>query len=128
MIRMRDRKQFVIRLGMITVLIGALCTLVPSALGQTRPEVLAAGASANVWLAGGEAVVETPQPEQVVPRTTLSATPWGHSGAGVAQKRDRALPLPENYNPDMAAGTHRDRLCSGSRHRGHASQGLFLLA
>jgi len=38
---------------MITVLIGALCTLVPSALGQTRPEVLAAGASANVGLAGG---------------------------------------------------------------------------
>ena len=82
MIRMRDRKQFVIRLGMIAVLIGTLCTLVPCALGQTRPEVLAAGASA--------------------------------SGAGVAQKRDRALPLPENDNPDMAAGTHRDRLCSGS--------------
>jgi len=77
MIRMRDRKQFVIRLGMITVLISTLCTLVPSALGQTRPEVLAAGASANVWLAGGEAVVETPQPEQVVPSTTLPATPWG---------------------------------------------------
>jgi hypothetical protein len=38
----------------------------------------------------------------------------GHAGAGVAQKRDRALPLPENYNPDMAAGTHGDRLCSGS--------------
>jgi len=77
LIRMRDRKQFVIRLGMITVLIGTLCTLVPSALGQTRPEVLAAGASANVWLAGGEAFVETPQPEQVVPSTPLPATPWG---------------------------------------------------
>lgn len=75
--RMRDRKQYDVRLGIIAVLVGALCTLVPSALGQTTPEVLPAGASANVWLAGGQAIVETPQPEQVVQSAPLPATPWG---------------------------------------------------
>ena len=75
--RMKDRKHFVVRLGMITVLIVTLCTLVPNVFGQTKPEVLAAGASANVWLAGSQAVVETPQPEQIEPATPLPATPWG---------------------------------------------------
>ena len=51
----------------------------------------------------------TGRPEHASPSHAM-----GHAGAGVAQKRDRALPLPENYNPDMAAGTHGDRLCSGS--------------
>src|SRR4029077_19839829 len=72
---MRNPKQYVFRLGMITVLAGTLCTLVPSALGQT-PEALPASASANVWAAGGQTIGEIPQPEQIVPET-LPPTPWG---------------------------------------------------
>jgi hypothetical protein len=75
--RMRDPQPYAVRLGIFAVVVGAICTLVPSALGQTTPEVLVAGASANVWLAGGEAVVETPQSEQIEPATPLPATPWG---------------------------------------------------
>jgi hypothetical protein len=75
--RMRDPKQYVVRLGIIAVLAGALCTLVPPALGQTMPEALPAAASANVWAAGSQAIVETTQPEQIVPATPLPATPWG---------------------------------------------------
>jgi hypothetical protein len=75
--RMRDPKQYIVRLGIIAVLAGALCTLVPSALGQTMPEALPAGASANVWAAGDQAIVETTQLEQIVPATPLPATPWG---------------------------------------------------
>jgi hypothetical protein len=39
--------------------------------------VLPAGASANVWLAGSQAIVEAAQPEQTVPSAPLPATPWG---------------------------------------------------
>jgi hypothetical protein len=46
-------------------------------LGQRTPEVLAAGATANVWQAGGEAIAEITQPEQIEPATPLPATPWG---------------------------------------------------
>jgi hypothetical protein len=75
---MRDPKPYyVVRLGIFAVVVGAICTLVPSALGQTKPEVLPAGASANVWLAGGQAIVEATQPEQTVPSAPLPATPWG---------------------------------------------------
>jgi hypothetical protein len=74
---MRDPKPYVVRLGIFAVVVGAICTLVPSALGQTKPEVLPAGASANVWLAGGQAIVEAAQPEQTVPSGPLPATPWG---------------------------------------------------
>jgi len=74
--RIRDSKQYVVRLGLIAIL-ASVCTLVPSASGQTMPEALPAGASANVWFAGGEAIVETPQLEQIVPTTSLAPTPWG---------------------------------------------------
>lgn len=70
----KQRKDF-FRLGIIAVLAGALCILVSSALGQTRPEALPAGASANVWL--GQAIAETTQPEQIVPATPLPSTAWG---------------------------------------------------
>jgi hypothetical protein len=75
--RMRDQEPYVVRLGIFAVVVAAICALVPSALGQTKPEVLAAGASANVWLAGGEAIAEIAQPEQIEPATPLPATPWG---------------------------------------------------
>ena len=72
--RTRDSKQYLVRLGMFAVLAGALCTRVPSALGQT-PETLPASATANVWQAGGQE--ETTQADQIVPPTPLPATPWG---------------------------------------------------
>jgi hypothetical protein len=75
--RMRGQEPYVVRLGIFAVVVAAICALVPSALGQTKPEVLAAGASANVWLAGGEAIAEIAQPEQIEPATPLPATPWG---------------------------------------------------
>lgn len=67
----------VLRFGILAILMGLLCTpLVPSASGQTVPEALPAAASANVWLAGGQAIVEPTQP-QIVQGTPLPATPWG---------------------------------------------------
>lgn len=74
--RMEIQEPLVVRLGIVAVLAATLCTLVPSALGQT-PEALPAYASANVWAAGGQTIDETPQPEQIVPETPLPATPWG---------------------------------------------------
>ncbi len=74
--RVRDSKQSVLWVGVLAILI-TLCTLVPSALSQTMPEPLPAAASANVWLAGGEAIVETPQTEEIVPATPLAPTSWG---------------------------------------------------
>jgi len=75
--RRRGLVQFVIRLGMIAVLTGAVSTLIPSALGQTTPKALPAGAWENAWLAGAMAIVETPQPEPIAPDTQIPATPWG---------------------------------------------------
>jgi hypothetical protein len=75
--RMRDARQYVFRLGTIAVLFSTLSALVPSALAQATPEALPAGASANVWLAGRQSVVETTQPEQSVPTASLPATAWG---------------------------------------------------
>lgn len=74
--RLRDTGQYVFRLGTIAVLAGALSALVPSASGQTEPEALPAGASANVWAAGGT-VEGKPQPEQTVQATALPPTAWG---------------------------------------------------
>ena len=55
-----------------------LCTLVPSALGQTAaPEALPANESTSVGLAGEQGIVETPRPEQVVQAVQLQSTPWG---------------------------------------------------
>jgi hypothetical protein len=72
---LRNPKQLALRLGIVAVLIGAVCILVPSALGQTTPEALPAGDSANVWLAGG--ISEVTQPEEIVQAAPLPATPWG---------------------------------------------------
>ncbi len=75
--RMRDARQYVFRLGTIAVLFSTLSALAPSALAQATPEALPAGASANVWLAGRQSVVENTQPEQSVPTASLPATAWG---------------------------------------------------
>lgn len=102
--RIRDSKQYVVRLGLIAIL-AAVCTLVPSASGQTMPEALPAGASANVWFAGGEAIVETPQLEQIVPTTSLAPTPWG-TPVQVTKKWN------SDYNAGLAAGRHCNLICS----------------
>jgi len=65
--RISGPKHYVVRLGIILVLAGAICTVVPSALGQTAaPEALPAHESASVREQG---IVETAQP--------LQSTPWG---------------------------------------------------
>jgi hypothetical protein len=72
---MRDSKHYVFLLGMTATFV-ALCALVPSALGQSFPEALAAGASANVWANGGK-TVEATRPDEIVPSIPLAPTPWG---------------------------------------------------
>ena len=75
---MTKLRKDVLRLGILAVLAGTLCTLVPSALGQTAaPEALPAHESTSVGLAGEQGIVETPQPEQIVQAVQLESTPWG---------------------------------------------------
>ncbi len=68
----------VLHLGILAVLGGALCTLVPSALGQTAaPEALPAHESASAGQFGWQRTVETTPPEQIVPAVQPETTPWG---------------------------------------------------
>ena len=75
---MTKLRKDVLRLGVLAALAGALCTLVPPALGQTAtPEALPAHESASVGLFGGQRTAETTQPEQVVQAAQPETTPWG---------------------------------------------------
>jgi hypothetical protein len=76
---MRELRKDVLRSGIIAVLAGALCTLVPSALGQTAaPEMLPAHESApGGGLTGEQVTLDTTQPEQIVPAVHPESTPWG---------------------------------------------------
>lgn len=68
----------VLQFTMLAVLAGALCTLIPSASGQTAiPEALPAHESASVELFGWERTVETTQPEPIVPAAQPETTAWG---------------------------------------------------
>jgi hypothetical protein len=71
--RMKEQKKDLVRLGIIAVLIGILCTpLVPSASAQTAPEALAAATSTDGVPVAAQGIIETTQPEEIV-----AATSWG---------------------------------------------------
>jgi hypothetical protein len=83
--RMRKPKKDVVRLGMIALLIGILCTLlVPSASGQTAPGALPAATSTDVPTEA-QGIADTAQPEQIV-----EATAWG-TPVPVSPKNGTAL-------------------------------------
>jgi hypothetical protein len=75
---MTKLRRDVLQLAMPAVLAGALCILVPSALGQTAaPEALPADESTSIGLAGEQGIIETPQPEQIVQAAQPEITAWG---------------------------------------------------
>ena len=75
---MTKLRKDVLQVAMLAVLAGALCTLVPSAQGQTAaPEALPAHESASVEQFGLQRIVETKQPDQIVQAAQPETTPWG---------------------------------------------------
>ena len=73
--RFREPKTYVVRLGIIAVLIGLLCIpLVPSASPQTAPaaQTAPAGTSTDAMPVAAQGGIGTTQPKEIV-----EATPWG---------------------------------------------------